>query len=78
MPTALIIGAGPRLGPATVKAFVGAGYNVVTASRSVKTYPQSKHITFDASQPNTVTKLFEEVRAAAGDPSVVVYTGVLA
>lgn len=75
MPSALIIGAGSNVGRATAEAFANAGYTVAVASRSAKTGQDFKHFAFDASQPETVQKLFADVRKAVGTPSVVIYNG---
>lgn len=75
MQTVLIIGAGSNVGQATAHKFAEAGYSVATASRSGKLESQYKHFTFDASKPETVAGLFEQVRKAVGTPSVVIYNG---
>lgn len=76
MPTALVIGAGPNIGQATAEAFANAGYAVAVASRSSKLGPKFKHFPFDATKPETVRDLFNQVEAALGHPSVVVYNGI--
>jgi hypothetical protein len=78
MPTALIIGAGSRIGHATATAFAGAGYKVAVASRTAKLQDISAitHFVFDAAKPETVRELFESVRKIVGIPSVVIYNGI--
>jgi NAD(P)-dependent dehydrogenase (short-subunit alcohol dehydrogenase family) len=78
MPTALIIGAGSRIGHATATAFAGAGYKVAVASRTAKLQDVSAftHFVFDAAKPETVRELFESVRKMVGIPSVVIYNGI--
>ncbi|KAI1494072.1 putative short chain type dehydrogenase [Biscogniauxia mediterranea] len=73
MATALIIGAGPRVGQATAEAFAAAGYKVAVASRTSKLGPKYQHFVFDAYKPETVPALFEKVSAEVGVPSVVIY-----
>lgn len=77
MPTALIIGAGARVGQATAEAFTNAGYSVAVASRSNKVDSKYKHFPFDAAKPETTRDLFNKVEAELGHPSVVVYNGTL-
>lgn len=76
MPAALIIGAGSRVGKSTADAFAKAGYSIALASRSNKSGSQYTHFTFDASKPETVKDLFNDVRKRIGPPSVVIYNGV--
>ncbi|KAI1205173.1 NAD(P)-binding protein [Annulohypoxylon truncatum] len=73
MPTALIIGAGPRVGQASAEAFTAAGYQVAVASRKQSIGPNYRHYTLDASEPDQVPALFEKVSADLGVPSVVIY-----
>ena len=77
MPSALIVGAGANIGQATAEAFTNAGYAVAVASRSNKLGPKYKHFSFDAAKPETVRDLFNQVEAALGPPSVVIYNGIL-
>ncbi|KAI1505801.1 putative short chain type dehydrogenase [Biscogniauxia marginata] len=73
MPTVLILGAGPNIGQATAETFAAAGFQVAVASRSPKLDPKFRHFVFDASNPETVPALFEQVSSAVGVPSVVIY-----
>jgi NAD(P)-dependent dehydrogenase (short-subunit alcohol dehydrogenase family) len=75
MPSVLIIGAGSRVGQDTADKFAESGYQVATASRTNKVESKHKHFLFDASKPEDVTGLFENVRKAVGTPSVVIYNG---
>lgn len=75
MSTALIIGAGQRVGQAVADAFAKAGYNVAVASRSGKVSGDYKHFSFDATKPESAADLFAEVRESVGIPSVVIYNG---
>lgn len=77
MPTALIIGAGSKVGLATSTAFASAGYKVAVASRTAKLQDSGfTHFAFDAAKPDTVRGLFESVRRTVGVPSVVIYNGI--
>ncbi|KAI0836713.1 NAD(P)-binding protein [Hypoxylon sp. FL0890] len=73
MPTVLIIGAGPNVGEASAEAFAAAGYQVAVASRTQKLDAKFRHYAFDASKPETVPALFEQVSKDLGIPSVVIY-----
>ncbi|KJZ77085.1 hypothetical protein HIM_03406 [Hirsutella minnesotensis 3608] len=72
MATILIIGAGPNIGLAIADTFSSAGYKVALASRN-KITDLYKHFPFDATKPETVPQLFDDVRRELGDPKVVVY-----
>ena len=74
MSTLLIIGAGSNIGLATAKLFTSAGYNVALASRT-KFTDLYNYYSFDASKPETVAQLFEDVRKDLGDPKIVIYNG---
>ncbi|KAI1394293.1 NAD(P)-binding protein [Hypoxylon trugodes] len=73
MSTALIIGAGPRVGQSAAEAFLAAGYKVAVASRTQKLDPKFRFYAFDGSKPETVPALFEKVSADLGIPSVVIH-----
>jgi NAD(P)-dependent dehydrogenase (short-subunit alcohol dehydrogenase family) len=75
MPSVLIIGAGSRVGQDTANKFADAGYQVATASRTTKADSKHKHFVFDASKPEDVTGLFDQIRKAVGTPSVVIHNG---
>ena len=71
----LILGAGPRIGLATAETFAAAGYSVAIASRAANHTSSYKHFVFDASKPESIPKLFADVRKAMGIPRVIVYNG---
>ncbi|KAI1441552.1 NAD(P)-binding protein [Annulohypoxylon stygium] len=73
MPTALIIGAGPRVGQDAAEAFAAAGYQVAVASRKQNTNPKFPFYPFDATEPEKLPSIFEKVSADVGIPSVVIY-----
>ena len=73
---ALILGAGPNIGLATVKYFSEKGYKTIAASRN-PTEEVSKSadlvIKADFSNPAAIKPIFEEVKAKIGIPNVVIY-----
>ena len=74
----LILGAGERIGQSLAKSLTQSGYTVAIASRSAKDWAKDyKHFTVDLGKPESVPKLFGEVRASIGAPSVVIYNGQL-
>lgn len=77
MPTALIIGAGPRVGQDAAEAFAAAGYQVAVASRKQNTNPKFPFYPFDATEPEKLPSIFKKVSADVGIPSVVIYNGLL-
>ena len=77
-PIILILGAGPRIGTSVGKAFAEKGYKVALSSRKASEANNTAneiHIQSDLSNPATVVKAFDQVKAALGIPSVVVYNG---
>ncbi|TKX21201.1 hypothetical protein C1H76_6742 [Elsinoe australis] len=75
-PIALILGSGPNIGQHVAQAFSAKGYKIVLASRSPKSVDKVSdqvHITSDLSDPSSVAKVFEQVKALGNPPSVVVY-----
>ena len=73
-PSALVIGAGPRIGKALAETLTKAGYRVALASRAPKdALSQYKYFPVDLSKPETVAGLFETVTKSLGAPSLVVY-----
>lgn len=77
-PIALILGSGPNIGQHVAQAFSAKGYKIVLASRSPKSVDKVSdqvHITSDLSDPSSVAKVFEQVKALGNPPSVVVYNG---
>ncbi|PVI00629.1 NAD(P)-binding protein [Periconia macrospinosa] len=73
----LIFGSGPRTGQKIAVAFATKGYKVAETSRSAKeddgNTEGSLKIKTDLSNPESVSRAFEEVKAKLGTPSVVVY-----
>jgi NAD(P)-dependent dehydrogenase (short-subunit alcohol dehydrogenase family) len=67
--TAVVVGVGPGLGAALVRAFASEGYTVVAAARSASALRQLddsgrvKAIDCDATQPDDVERVFEAARA---------------
>ncbi|KAF2162038.1 hypothetical protein M409DRAFT_58499 [Zasmidium cellare ATCC 36951] len=80
-PIALIFGSGPNVGYATVRTFLSNGYRVVQTSRSVKKLQDGaftddddhKALECDVNDTASISRTFETVRAAWGQPSVIVY-----
>lgn len=77
--TAVVVGAGPGLGAALVRAFVGEGYTVVAAARSATESPAFKGnagrvvpVDCDATQQSDVERVFEAA-AALGPTQVTVF-----
>ncbi|KAF2166432.1 hypothetical protein M409DRAFT_23074 [Zasmidium cellare ATCC 36951] len=78
--TALILGAGPRVGSSVAKKFASEGYAVVIASRSVQdgsTSPEGYlQVKVDLDQPRSVRHAFESVMEHfQAPPNVVVFNG---
>jgi len=77
--TALIVGAGDGLSASLARVFAGEGMSVALAARRIdKLSTLSQEIgavnfTCDASQPNEVNQLFNDVEQKLGTPNVVVY-----
>ena len=79
--TAVVVGVGPGLGAALVRAFAGEGYTVVAASRSASALPKFKDsgdagrivpTDCDATEPADVERVFAAA-AALGPPEVAVF-----
>ena len=79
--TAIVVGVGPGLGAALVRAFAGEGYTVFAAARSASSLPASDvragagrvvPLDCDATEPADVARLFEAA-AAAGPLAVAVF-----
>jgi NAD(P)-dependent dehydrogenase (short-subunit alcohol dehydrogenase family) len=79
--TAVVIGVGPGLGAALVRAFAGEGYTVVAAARSASELPAFRErsdagrvvpIDCDATQQSDVERVFSAA-AALGPPEVAVF-----
>ena len=75
---ALILGSGPNVGSHVAERFAAAGYKVAVVSRSGK-HPDPSTVALsivaDLVDPMAVRKVFAEVRAQLGEPSVVNYNG---
>ena len=76
---ALILGSGAGVGTHVASRLRNEGFRVATVSRSSKdTQDNDKNtmaIESDLADPTTVERVFERVRGAWGEPSVVVYNG---
>ena len=75
--TAVVVGVGPGLGTALVRAFARDGYTVVAAARSASALPVFQEqrvvpIDCDATEPADVDRVFEAA-AALGPPEVAVF-----
>ena len=76
--TLLILGAGANVGTGVARAFAEKGYKTVTASRSPNAKDEGVsdlHVQVDLTNPSSVAGVFDKVRKAFGQPSVVVYNG---
>lgn len=76
MPTVFIIGAGPNIGKASAEVFSAAGFQVALASRTNKVGGNYRHYTFDATKPDDLPAIFDQVWKDLGIPSVVIYNGI--
>ena len=76
---ALILGSGAGVGTHLAGRLRSEGFRVATVSRSSKDTENNGENTMalegDLADPTTVEKVFERVRGAWGEPSVVVYNG---
>lgn len=76
---AIVLGAGPNIGAATIQTFKANGYKVAYASRSASSSDSASDnelaIQCDLAKPASVTTLFEKVRKTWGEPNVVIYNG---
>lgn len=79
---ALILGSGAGLGSHVASRLRNEGYRVATVSRSLKDKEENGETAMalecDLADPTGVEKVFERVRGAWGEPSVVVYNGTTA
>lgn len=77
---ALILGSGAGLGTHVARRLRGEGYRVATVSRSATDAENDGETAIalegDLANPTEVEKVFERVRGAWGEPSVVVYNGM--
>jgi NAD(P)-dependent dehydrogenase (short-subunit alcohol dehydrogenase family) len=77
-PVVLILGAGPKVGLPTAKAFASKGYKVAVAARSLneaESTDRQLNIKSDFANPDDVVNAFVKVKRKLGIPSVVVYNG---
>jgi NAD(P)-dependent dehydrogenase (short-subunit alcohol dehydrogenase family) len=78
-PTALIVGAGAGLSAALARRLRREGYRLALAARSVDKLKSlreevgARTFSCDASAAQEVTRLFEQVSEALGDPELVIY-----
>ena len=78
-PVVLILGAGPRVGLPTAKAFASKGYKVAVAARSLNEADSTDsqlNIKSDFANPDDVFNAFVKVKRELGIPSVVIYNGM--
>jgi len=76
----LILGAGANIGKSTAAVFASNGYKLALAARSLKPEDSTAnqlHIKADFSDPSSIAKIFEDVKAKFGAPSVVIYNGII-
>jgi len=77
---ALILGSGAGVGTHVASRLRSEGYRVATVSRSAKEAENNGEnamaLGADFANPAEVEKVFERVRGAWGEPSVVVYNGM--
>jgi NAD(P)-dependent dehydrogenase (short-subunit alcohol dehydrogenase family) len=78
---ALILGSGAGLGSHVASRLHSEGYRVATVSRSLKDAENNGETALalecDLADPTGVETVFEKVRGAWGEPSVVVYNGMI-
>jgi NAD(P)-dependent dehydrogenase (short-subunit alcohol dehydrogenase family) len=78
-PVALIVGAGPGISGAFAEALAADGYQVALASRNLEklsplaTKINARAFEADASSPESLVRLFNEVDRALGEPEVVLF-----
>jgi NAD(P)-dependent dehydrogenase (short-subunit alcohol dehydrogenase family) len=78
-PIVLILGAGPRVGLSTAKAFASKGYKVAVAARSLneaESTDSQLNIKSDFANPDDVINAFSKVKKELGIPNVVIYNGM--
>jgi len=72
----LVLGAGANIGKTTAAVFAAKGYKLALAARSLKPEDSTTdqlHIKADFSDPSSIAKIFDDVKAKFGAPSVVIY-----
>lgn len=78
-PVILILGAGPKVGLPTAKAFASKGYKVAVAARSLNEADSTDsqlNIKSDFANPDDVVNAFVKVKRELGIPNVVIYNGM--
>jgi NAD(P)-dependent dehydrogenase (short-subunit alcohol dehydrogenase family) len=77
--TALIVGTGPGISASVARSLAGFGVKVALAARNVQKLDAliqdtgAQAFAADASDPESVTQLFDQVSARIGEPEIVVY-----
>jgi NAD(P)-dependent dehydrogenase (short-subunit alcohol dehydrogenase family) len=77
--SALIVGAGPGISASLARGLAGLGVKIALAARNIQKLDALVQITgarpfaADASDPESVAKLFDQVRDHLGEPEIVVY-----
>ena len=77
--TALIVGTGPGISASLARSLAGLGVKVGLAARNVQKLDAlvqdtgAQAFAADASDPDSVAKLFDQVSARIGEPEIVVY-----
>ena len=79
-PLAVIAGAGPGIGRAVARRFAQEGFELALASKDLlhlehltKELPRAATFRCDFAEPGAAARLFAQIRAACGDPQVLVY-----
>lgn len=80
LPVVLILGAGGNVGASVARAFAGKGYKVAVSSRTekadiMKGSNPPLYVPGDFSDPESVPRVFSNVREKLGVPGVVIYNG---
>ena len=79
-PIALIFGAGKNIGASSAQAFSAKGFRVAQAARSFNpadSNDDSLFVKADLSKIGAVSEVYASVRKAWGEPSVVLYNGIV-
>ena len=77
--SALIVGAGPGISASLARGLAGLGVKIALAARNIQKLDTLVQVTgatsfaADASDPESVAKLFDRVRDRLGEPEIVVY-----
>jgi NAD(P)-dependent dehydrogenase (short-subunit alcohol dehydrogenase family) len=77
--SALIVGAGPGISASLARGLAALGVKIALAARNIQKLDALVHAAgalayaADASDPESVAKLFDQVRDQLGDPEIVVY-----